>query len=158
MGLYKVPNVYYIGQTTAQTCWRACYEIMLRHKGMDPQRAYNLPNAVKMATRGILDSEFPTCAAALGLGGIRYTYFQDIELLEHALRCWGPVWCSGFYFPNTQAKHIVVIGGVDVDDGKVLAFDPWRSFTGAQGKSVLWSFSYFANNLNPVPWACQLWY
>jgi len=82
-----------------------------------------------MATCGVLDHEFSKCAAALGLGGIRYTYFKDIELLEHALRSWGPVWCSGFCFPKTQAKHIVIIGGIDVDDREVMVYDPWRGYT-----------------------------
>jgi len=158
LGLYTVPNVYYTFQSTAQTCWRAGYEMLLRYKGKDPTLAHRLPNAAQMATRGIMDHEFYGCASALGLGGIRYTYFKDISLLEHALRSWGPVWVSGFFFPGTESKHIVVIGGVDVDDRKVLAYDPWRAYTGAQGKPVLWSFSYFSNNINPVPWACQLWY
>jgi hypothetical protein len=156
MSEYECPHSYYVGQSTKETCWRAAYEMLLRHKAGDPQKAFNLPNAAQMSTRGILDSEFATCAKELGLGGIRYTYFQAIENLEHALRNWGPIWVSGFYCEG--AKHVVCVKGIDVDDEKVLVNDPWRSYTGAKGKAVQWSFSYFAKNINPVPWSCQLWY
>jgi hypothetical protein len=156
MSAYECPNTYYVGQSTKETCWRAAYEMLLRYKGMDPKLADNLPNNSDMRTRGILDSEFAGCAKALGLGGIRYTYFKAIENLDWALRTCGPIWVSGFYCDGY--KHIVCVKGVDVDDAKVLVNDPWRTFTGAKAKTVEWSFSYFANNLNPVPWACQLWY
>lgn len=162
MSQYTIWNAFYVGQNTATTCWRAGYEMLLRYKAGDPQRARDLPNAAQMAQRGILDNEFPVCAQALGLGGIRYTYFQAIENLEHVLRTWGPVWSSGFFIKDKKAgasfKHIVVVAGIDTDDETVLINDPMRAYAGAKGEGRWWPFSYWANNLNPVPWSCQLWY
>ena len=156
MSMYEVPRTYYIGQSTVATCWRACYEVMIRYAVGDPKTAYTLPDHKRMEKSGIKDPHFPVCAKALGLGGIRWHWFKDIENMNHALRCWGPVWVSGFYCDGH--KHVVVVKGIDLDEKHILVIDPWRGYVGAKGKAVEWSFSYFRNRINPVPWSCQLWY
>lgn len=157
MARYSIWNAFYVSQTTQQTCWRACYEIMLRYKAMDPKKVYGLPNYNNMCARGILDSEFAACASVLKLGGIRFHWFKDITNVEHALRCWGPVWMSGF-FGYEGSKHVVVLKGVDTGSNEVEINDPWRGYTANKTDSRWVPFSWFASKINPVSWSCQLWY
>jgi hypothetical protein len=163
MSEFTTKNTYYVGQVTKETCWAAAYETMIRHKGGDPAKVKTLPNYKEMCSRGILDGEFAACRDHIGLTSTRYTFFKDITNLEHSLRTHGPLWVSGFYCEGH--KHIVVIGGVriddtedqDDDDNEILMFDPWRAYNGAKAEPKWFPYSYFRNKLNPVSYSCQHW-
>ncbi len=155
MGKMTIWNAFYIAQTTPETCWHAAYETMVRYKAGNPAVVDQLPNAKEMSERGIYDSEFMACASRIGLEGTRYTYFKDIGNVEYALQKFGPIWVSGFY--ASGHKHIVTLAGVDTDDKKVYVNDPFRGWNGAEQRASWWDHGWFANRLNPVPWACQHW-
>ena len=153
--IVSIWNAFYVPQKAPTTCWKAGYEMMIRYKGGDPKLTDSLPNHAQMVQRGIMDSEFSDCAKHIGLGTVSHSWFQQFNNMVHAIRSWGPVWCSGFFLEGK--KHIIVVKGVNIDDQEIEYNDPWRAFTGALPKSTWRPFSWFAKNVNPVAGSCQVW-
>ena len=149
--IVSIWNAFYVPQKKPTTCWKAGYEMMIRYKAGDPKKTDSLPRHSEMEERGILDKEFVECGQHIGLVGIKHEWFTDFNNMVHAIRYFGPVWCSGFFLQGK--KHIIVIKGVNIDDQEIEYNDPWRAFMGADAKSTWRSFAWFKKNVNPVPWS-----
>lgn len=158
MSDYIVKNVPYIAQTTYETCWLAAYKMMLAWKGKPQTLAEKLPDHQIMRVNGIMDSQFLACRQALGLCSSTYTGFRDADAIEGKLKSYGPIWVSGTYAKGH--KHIVVLYGVrgSGNDAQVLIHDPATGMSIANPKPDWWPIGWFANRLNPVPYACQHWF
>lgn len=158
MSEYIVSNVPYIAQNTYETCWLASYKMMLAWRSKATDLAERLPNHQDMRREGIMDSQFPVCRKALGLLSSTYTGFRDADAIEGKLQSYGPIWVSGKYAKGH--KHIVVLLGVrgSGGDAEVLVNDPATGMSISNAKSEWWPLGWFANRLNPVPFACQHWF
>lgn len=157
MSDYIVNNVPYIAQNTYETCWLAAYKMMLGYRSKAAELAERLPNHQAMRREGILDAQLPICRKALDLCSSTYTGFRDADDIESKLQKYGPIWVSGFYAKGH--KHIVVLRGVrgSGSDAEVLVNDPQTGMNITTPKPEWWPLGWFANRLNPVPYACQHW-
>ena len=158
MSEYIVSGVPYIAQTTYETCWLAAYKMMLAYKGKSQQLAEQLPNHKEMRVNGIMDSQLLGCRKALELSSSSYTGYKDPESVGWKLRNYGPLWVSGKFAKGH--KHIIVVYGIReplFGEPELLIHDPQTGMSITNVKPEWIAHSWFANRLNPVPYACQHW-
>lgn len=132
------PDVQPRRQEKGTNCWLTCLEMLFqwkRDKGdttKDPSsicssidRSPNLWSQY-MVENGIAPYECRETARLLGLqaAGDGEIY---ADTLETVLKQKGPIWIAGRWYNNCD--HVIVITGVDVQQGKVKFINPWRNYS-----------------------------
>ncbi len=141
----KVPSQVW-PQSTASTCWLACFRTMLAWKGGDP---YSVETTLAGAgidvdaarVNGLLPRDNLKAAKALGMHargfGQSLTLYDFTGLLPRS-----PLWCNGVWYGTT--KHVMIVVGADEDTIEFL--DPWYDVTPSEALDVhRFAFSYFVH-------------
>jgi hypothetical protein len=143
------------GQTTAETCWYACYEMLFAFKqrpiteirdtivkaGFDYDDYYK---------NGLPVEDFRKVGRALRLTGFRggfiSTLADDFQGFAQLLQNYGPVWCA---FSRPSA-HIVVVCGVNSKQNQIHIMNPWNRLGGFDADGQYIDPGTFKNRLNGV--------
>jgi hypothetical protein len=141
------------GQTTAETCWYACYEMIFAYK----QRPISsIKDAIVKAgfdfndyyKNGLPISDYRKVGLALHLTGFRGGYVStladDYEGFADLLKRYGPMWCA-FSRPS---PHIVVVCGVNSKQGQIHIMNPWNRLGGFDADGQYLSPSKFHERLD----------
>jgi hypothetical protein len=134
---YDVSDAYF--QSSSESCWYAAYCMLFAWKGKPTSSVRERIekaglNYADFWKRGLPVEKYNDVRWCLGLSGFRRAYFgqlaDDLDYFGKVLQDYGPFWCA-FSVPS---EHIVVVKGVDVDNGKVKVMNPWSDGGGAAQK------------------------
>ena len=142
------------GQSTAESCWYACYALLYEWKGRPRASIRERIERAKLDYRdyyknGLPVADFPKTRNALGLTSWRGGYMKgladDFQALCSALKGYGPIWCA---FSKPSA-HIVVVTGVNSNTRNIHILNPWNNTNGNDADSQYLTPAMFAHRVNP---------
>jgi hypothetical protein len=135
--IYDVPMVR---QLNTNLCWHASAEMIWRYwqSVTGKQGPMNSMLQKYAANQGLPVSAIRLLAEKVGLTTITPVpspfCFNTAEIVENALRQFGPLWCGGNWYGTS---HVIVLTGIDAEQSVVHLNDPggggqWRT------ESVTW--------------------
>jgi ABC-type bacteriocin/lantibiotic exporter with double-glycine peptidase domain len=123
--MYMVPDLTLIPQQKNMACWYASAQMLIQWKRNraratlmnhpDPSQVA-LTSTWEVANNGVTNPQIIRLAETLGLKTVP-PMSLGLDGIENLLRLHGPLWTNG-------KSHIVVLGGADRANNKVLVYDP----------------------------------
>jgi hypothetical protein len=122
--MYIVPHMKLIPQSKTNSCWYASAQMLVQWRNRAGQECLvpspsQIPgiHTWEVHNQRITNPQVILLAKGLGLKTISP---ESLTLagIEAMLRKHGPLWTNG-------VSHIVVIGGANPGNGRVLVYDPW---------------------------------
>jgi hypothetical protein len=135
--IYDVPMVR---QIDTNLCWHASAEMIWQYWQQVTARQGPMNTLLQKyaGNRALPVREARLFAEKVGLKAVIDRpvpfYFNSSEIIEDALRKFGPLWCGGNWYGS---GHVIVLTGIDAEQGQVHLNDPgsggiWRT------ESVAW--------------------
>jgi ABC-type bacteriocin/lantibiotic exporter with double-glycine peptidase domain len=129
--MYKVPGIHLIPQKKNMACWYASAQMLIQWKRHrinatlanhpDPSQS-SVTHLWEVGNSGVTNPQIVELAQILGLRIIP-PMTPTLGYIRKLLETYGPLWTTG-------KTHIIVIGGVDEHNAKLLIFDPWPPHKG----------------------------
>jgi len=149
MAMYKVfPGVKPLRQALSTTCWLTCLEMLFQWKKDKGDSSKDKSQicakidsntdywASDLTDNGIAPYECMQVARAMGMqptGAGDYTK----EILYDLVSKKGPLWVGGYWYG--ESAHVIVVTGVNPDNGKIKIVDPWKNWDLSEGdRDVGW--------------------